>query len=114
MTVMNKLRVILGVVAIFALAYFLGVKRTEIVDMSQLEAENAVLRYKGDSLQNVVNLLQAEITSHHAAIDSLQHLIIQNTSKINENRIEHEKEIVRIDNMPVNELFRFFTDYLAR
>jgi len=92
----------------------LGSYKPQAMDTSHREAENALLQNRSDSLRSVVNHLQSEIEAHHATIDSLQHLIAQNTSNITQNRIEHEKEIVRIADMPDDELFRFFTDYLAR
>ena len=78
------------------------------------EAENAILRRQCDSLRTIVKSLQIEAQTHDAVIDSLLYQITQNTLKINENRNQYEKEVVRIDRMLNDSVYLFFTEYIAK
>ena len=91
---------------------FLFVGKQKIGSQADYESENAILRRQCDSLQNVVNRLQNVTNLHLATIDSLKSLLTKNTHQTNENRISHEKEIVRISAMPADSLFLFFTEYV--
>ena len=100
-----------AVMLILAL-FFLFTGKIRFDAPADYESQNAILRHQCDSLQSVVSRLQNVTNLHLATIDSLQTLLIQNTHQINENSITHEKEIVRIDHMPADSLFCFFTEYI--
>jgi len=80
--------------------------------ISPFEAANAILRSECDSLKVVVDRLHDERETYYAVIDSLYTRINQNASEINQNRTHYENEIVRIDGMSPDSLFRFFTEYI--
>jgi cell shape-determining protein MreC len=80
--------------------------------ISPYERENIILQRECDSLKNYVSRLQIETNSYSAAIDSLQHSLNSLTSLQTQNQTKHENEMERIDSMPADSLFHFFTKYL--
>lgn len=102
-----------GIVALVALAFFLGSKRSELVVSSGYEVINAVLAHKVDSLEAVL-LLYRQNEAVHAADDAdAQSEINTNTVKFKENEIKYERDIVALDSMSFDPAFRFFTDYIT-
>jgi uncharacterized protein YpmS len=100
--------------AIFILLIIAVTKIRKPEPTSHLEAENAALRQECDSLQSIVRRLDMESKAFYVTIDSLNSLISSNTLKQHENRTTYEVEIFRVDAMPDDELYKFFTDYINR
>ena len=104
----------IGIVALIVLAYFLGAKRAKL-DMPKYDNnEYILLRRQIDSLNRVVIRKSSEIEIHKESIDSLENINAKNTSKINEIRSQFENEMVRMDGIPDDNLFRFFAEYLEK
>ena len=106
---------IVCIAALLVFAYLLGSMRKKIDLLPQnerYEADNVTLRRQADSLQTVANRfetvadsLQIVIKRHEFSLDSLKSLQSLNSLK-------HENQIRRIDAMPADSLYLFFTEYI--
>lgn len=107
--------ILVGVVIAFACNRIMdGLhSNVELVEKYEsLESKNDVLHRQCDSLQHIVFKLQLERVQYYVVVDSLKTEIDNNSVKINNIRDEHEKDIVRIDDMSGDELYQFFAEYI--
>jgi CO dehydrogenase/acetyl-CoA synthase beta subunit len=110
-----KWLLIIWLSVIVVLAYLVGVlsvNRVVIDDIRYRERENTVLKRECDSLRVVADSLTAVIKTHKAVVDSLERSLNQNENQINENRSAYEKDVIRIDSLSDDDLYRFFTEFL--
>ena len=78
------------------------------------ETQNAILLRQADSLKHVANQLQDEAKAYQAVIIKYKSSLDSLKSIQFLNRQKHESQIVRIDAMPADSLYLFFTEYTGQ
>lgn len=101
------------IVFLMMMVYVFKPRNTAVsFELKEYEAKNAALHRECDSLKMIVIWLQQENKGQYVILDSLYAILDKNSTEINQKRMEYEKEINRINDIPADSLYGIYTEYV--